>query len=82
MNTCIKQLLVDLFIYRQVDVVVFLTTVGQVAVNGIVSRLEDSVFVVFQWLQGKVHSQSPSASTWIPISTITYHHCIYSYRSF
>lgn len=51
MNTCIEQLLVDLVIYRQVDVVVLLTTVGQVAVNGIVSGLEDPVLVVFQWLQ-------------------------------
>lgn len=50
-NTCIEQLLVDLVIYRQVDVVVLLATVGQVAVDGVVSGLEDPVLVVFQWLQ-------------------------------
>lgn len=58
MNTCIEQLLVDLVIYRQVDVVVLLTTVGQVAVNGIVSGLEDPVLVVFQWLQRNLHCNS------------------------
>lgn len=50
-NTCIEQLLVDLIIFRQVDVVVLLTAVGQVAVDGVVSGLEDPVLVVFQWLQ-------------------------------
>lgn len=55
MNTCIEQLLVDLVIFRQVDVVVLLPAVGQVAVNGIVSGLEDPVLVVFQRLQRNLH---------------------------
>lgn len=63
MNTCIKQLLVDLIIYRQVDVVVLLATAGQVAVNGIVSGLEDPVLVVFQWLQRNLRSV-----TYLPIN--------------
>lgn len=52
-STCIEQLLVNLFVYRQINVVVLLTTARQVAVDGIVSWLEDPVFVVFQWLKRK-----------------------------
>lgn len=55
MNTCIQQLLVDLVVYRQVDVVVLFTAVRQVAVNGVVPGLEDPVLVVFQWLQRNLH---------------------------
>lgn len=55
MSTCIEQLLVDLVIYRQVDVVVLVTAVGQVAVDGVVPGLEDPVLVVFQWLQRNLH---------------------------
>lgn len=57
-NTCIEQLLVDLVIFGQVDVVVLFTAVGQVAVNGVVSGLEDPVLVVFQWLHGNLHCNS------------------------
>lgn len=46
-STCTQQLLVDLLVYCQINVVVLLTAARQVAVNGVVPRLEDPVFVVF-----------------------------------
>lgn len=51
-DTCREQLCVDIFIYRQVNVVVLFTTGGEVAVNGIISWLKDPVLAVFQWLKG------------------------------
>lgn len=49
--TCIEELFVDLFIDGQLNVIVFLTTAGEVAVNRIIPRFVDPEFVVFQRLQ-------------------------------
>ena len=52
-GTCVEQLLVDLLVYRQIDVVVLLTAAGQVAVDRVIPRLEDPVLVGVQRLQDK-----------------------------
>ena len=41
--TCSEQLFVNVLVYCEIDVVVLLAAAGQVAVDGVVSRLEDSV---------------------------------------
>lgn len=37
LRTCTEQLLVDLLVYRQINVIVLLATARQVAVNGVIS---------------------------------------------
>ena len=58
-RTSIQKLFIDVLIDGQVDIVVLLPTAGEVAVNGVVPRLEDSVFVIFQRLQ-KLQKESIS----------------------
>lgn len=48
--TFLYQVLVDIFVYCQINVIVFLTTFRQITVYGIISGFTDSIMVVLQWL--------------------------------
>lgn len=48
--TFLYQVLVDIFVYCQINVIVFFTTFRQITVYGIISGFTDSIMVVLQWL--------------------------------